>query len=114
MYGLDFGEAQRVETRRGTAYVREAAPTQLWRSIAAHDQDVGLADDENPALRKNRLESGQEGGEIVFGHVVEMAPLAKHTRRRESFLHALEEFKGEERGNPGHPGIRGLRDHDVP
>ena len=33
MYGLDFGEPQRVATRRGTAYVREAAPTeQFWRA----------------------------------------------------------------------------------
>ena len=33
MYGFDFGEPQRVETREGTAYVREAAPTeQFWRA----------------------------------------------------------------------------------
>ena len=28
MYGLDFGGSQRVETRQGTTYVREAAPTE--------------------------------------------------------------------------------------
>jgi hypothetical protein len=33
MYGLDFGDTQRVETRQGTAYVREAAPTeQFWKA----------------------------------------------------------------------------------
>ncbi len=33
MYGLDFGDIQRMETRRGTAYVREAAPTeQFWKA----------------------------------------------------------------------------------
>jgi hypothetical protein len=31
MYGLDFGDPQRVETPQGTSYVREAAPTpQFW------------------------------------------------------------------------------------
>jgi len=33
MNGLDFGNTQRVETRQGTAYVREAAPTeQFWKA----------------------------------------------------------------------------------
>ena len=32
-YGLDLGDTQRVETRQGTAYVREAAPTeQFWKA----------------------------------------------------------------------------------
>ena len=33
MYGLDFGDVQRVKGPRGTTYVREAAPTeQFWNA----------------------------------------------------------------------------------
>ena len=44
MYGLDFGESQRVETRRGTAYVREAAPTeQFWSAWRQNKDEVKAA-----------------------------------------------------------------------
>ncbi len=44
MYGLDFGESQRVETRRGTTYVREAAPTeQFWRAWRQNKDAVKAA-----------------------------------------------------------------------
>ncbi len=41
MYGLDFGEPQRVETRKGTAFVREAAPTeQFWKAWRQNKDEV--------------------------------------------------------------------------
>ena len=44
MYGLDFGESQRVKTRRGTAYVREAAPTeQFWNAWRQNKDEVKAA-----------------------------------------------------------------------
>ena len=44
MYGLDFGEPQRVETRKGTAYVREAAPTeQFWTAWRQNKDAVKAA-----------------------------------------------------------------------
>ena len=44
MYGLDFGESQRVELRRGTTYVREAAPTeQFWRAWRQNKDAVKAA-----------------------------------------------------------------------
>ncbi len=44
MYGLDFGEPQQVQTRRGTAYVREAAPTeQFWRAWRQNKDEVKAA-----------------------------------------------------------------------
>jgi len=44
MYGLDFGEPQRVETRRGTAYVREAAPTELfWKAWRQNKDELKAA-----------------------------------------------------------------------
>lgn len=39
MYGLDFGESQRVETRRGTVYVLEAAPTDHFSSAYRQNKD---------------------------------------------------------------------------
>ena len=39
MYGLDFGE--RVEIRKGKAYVREAAPTEeFWRAWRQNKEAV--------------------------------------------------------------------------
>ena len=50
MYGLDFGEPQRVTTQRGTVYVREAAPTeQFWR---AWRQNKDAVKDAGFSLRK--------------------------------------------------------------
>ena len=44
MYGLDFGDIQRVETRKGTAYVREAAPTeQFWKAWRQNKDAVKAA-----------------------------------------------------------------------
>ena len=44
MYGLDFGDTQRVETRQGTAYVREAAPTeQFWKAWRKNKDAVKAA-----------------------------------------------------------------------
>jgi len=44
MYGLDFGESQRVETRRGTVFVREAAPTeQFWNAWRQNKDEVKAA-----------------------------------------------------------------------
>lgn len=47
MYGLDFGEAQRVETRRGTTYKPEAAPTErfwvAWRQNKEEVKAVGFS-----------------------------------------------------------------------
>ena len=40
MYGLDFGESQRVELRRGTTYVREAAPTEQFWTAWRQNKDV--------------------------------------------------------------------------
>ena len=40
MYGLDFGQPQRVETRGGTAYVREAAPTEQFWSAWSQNKDA--------------------------------------------------------------------------
>ena len=41
MYALDFGEPQRVETRRGTVYRREAAPTeQFWSAWCENKDEV--------------------------------------------------------------------------
>jgi len=44
MYGLDFGNTQRVETRQGTAYVREAAPAeQFWKAWRKNKDAVKAA-----------------------------------------------------------------------
>ena len=44
MYGLDFGDTQRVETPQGTAYVREAAPTeQFWKAWRKNKDAVKAA-----------------------------------------------------------------------
>ena len=44
VYGLDFGQPQRVETRGGTAYVREAATTeQFWRAWRQNKDAVKAA-----------------------------------------------------------------------
>jgi hypothetical protein len=44
MYGLDFGEPQRVETRRGASYMREAAPTeQFWSAWRQNKDEVKAA-----------------------------------------------------------------------
>ena len=44
MYGLDFGEPQRVETRGGTTYVRDAAPTeQFWIAWRQNKDEVKAA-----------------------------------------------------------------------
>ena len=44
MYGLDLGDTQRVETRQGTAYVREAAPTeQFWKAWRKNKDAVKAA-----------------------------------------------------------------------
>ena len=41
MYELDFGDIQRVETRKGTEYVREAAPTQqFWKAWRQNKEAV--------------------------------------------------------------------------
>jgi hypothetical protein len=40
MYGLDFGQPQRVETRGGMAYVREAAPTEQFWSAWRQNKDA--------------------------------------------------------------------------
>lgn len=50
MYELDFGEPQRVETQRGTSYVREAAPTkQFW---AAWRRDKNAVKTKGFSVRK--------------------------------------------------------------
>ena len=44
MYGLDFGNIQRVETRTGTSFVREAAPTeQFWKAWRKNKEAVKAA-----------------------------------------------------------------------
>jgi hypothetical protein len=44
MYGLDFGDPQRVETRRGTTYKREAAPTErFWVAWRQNKDEVKAA-----------------------------------------------------------------------
>ena len=40
VYGLDFGEPQRIESSRGTSYVREAAPTELFWVAWRKDKDA--------------------------------------------------------------------------
>ena len=70
MYGLDFGESQRVETRRGTTYVREAAPTEqfwrVWRQNKDAVKDAGFS------LRKYHDE-----GSVSYWSDIEECPLPK-------------------------------------
>ncbi len=44
MYGLEFGDIQRIESRKGTRYVREAAPTeQFWKAWRKNKEAVKAA-----------------------------------------------------------------------
>ena len=47
MYGLDFGEPQVLKTKRGTNYVRQAAPTEqfwnAWRQNKVQVKAVGFS-----------------------------------------------------------------------
>ena len=78
MYGLDFGDTQRVETRQGTAYVREAAPTeQFWKAWRKNKDAVKAA---GFSLRKY-----QDEWAVSFGLIAKTALCRSHPRNVDGF-----------------------------
>lgn len=76
--GLDFGDIQRVETRQGTAYVREATPTvQLWKAWRKNKDAVKAAG--------SRSANTMTSGLSAFGLIAKTALCRSHPRDVDGF-----------------------------
>ena len=83
------------------------------RAARADQQRVAVVQHEERGLGKNVGEPAHHRLEVLFRQVVEVDPLAEEAALGEPGADQFEELDGEQRRNPAHPRIRGLRDHHV-